>query len=148
MSGRDLVAPVRELYEAYAAEAERLERERKPGQGIFGLPGGPKDHPCHEQFGLRLEALLARIAAQEPSSDELRPMLEYIYRAPREHRSPQTVYWMFQAVHGLTAALAEKLDPADARALQDEYAKTYRRWERLPAQKKVLAALERARKGR
>ena len=35
------------LYESYLEEVERLERERKPGAGYFGLKGGPADDPCH-----------------------------------------------------------------------------------------------------
>ena len=71
-------------------------------------------------------------------------MLAYIYRAPSEHREPLTAYWMLQAVHGLTVPLIGFLDPSDARTLGEEYAGTYRRRDRFPAQKKALAALKKA----
>ena len=138
---------IRALYDAYIAKAEQLERDKKPGDGLFGLSSGPKDHPCHEQFADDLQALLADIAAEAPASGEVREMLSYIYTAPLDHKWPLTVYWMLQAVHGLTVDLAALLAPQDAKALRDDYAKAYRRWERLPAQTKALDALEKACKG-
>ncbi len=138
---------VRALYEQYLATTERLERDRRPGDGLFGFGKSPKDDPCHDQFAVALEALLGEILAGEPDSGETREVLEYIYRAPQVYPEPQTAYWMFQAVHGLTVPLAARLTPADAQAVRDEYVKTYRRWERMPSHKRALAALDRARKG-
>lgn len=141
------MADIQALYEAYIAKAEQLERDKKPGDGLLGLTSGPKDDPCHEQFAADLEALLKEMRARRPSSEEIREALAYVYRMPLEHRQPLTVYWMLQAVHGMTADLAELLAAQDAQALRDAYARDYRRWERLPAQRKALAALDRARKG-
>lgn len=141
-------AEIQALYEAYIARAEQLEREKKPGDGLLGLTSGPKDDPCHEQFASDLEALLKEMRAREPSSAEIREALAYVYRMPLDHREPLTVYWMLQAVHGMTADLAECLTAQDAQALREAYVRDYRRWERLPAQKKALAALDRARKGK
>lgn len=138
------MAAIQALYEAYIARAEQLERDRKPGDGLFGLSGGPKDDPCHDQFAADLEALLQEMLTQAPASADVREALAYMYRMPLEHRAPLTVYWMLQAVHGMTVELAGLLTAQDARALRDAYAKDYRRWERLPAQKKALAALDRA----
>lgn len=141
------MADIQALYEAYIAKAEQLERDKKPGDGLLGLTSGPKDDPCHEQFAADLEALLKEMRARRPSSEEIREALAYVYRMPLEHRQPLTVYWMLQAVHGMTVDLAELLAAQDAQALRDAYARDYRRWERLPAQRKALAALDRARKG-
>ena len=138
--------PMRALYEGYIAKGEQLERDKKPGAGLLGLTRGPKDDPCHKQFLDDLQALLADAQAAEPDSEEVRQALAYIYRAPQEHAEPLSVYWMLQAAHGATLGLIGRLEPADARALRDDFAKMYRRWERLPAQKKVLEALEKAAK--
>ncbi len=141
-----VLTPVRALYEQYLAKTEQLERDRKLGEGLLGFGGGPKDDPCHERFAKDLEALLGQILAREPASGEVRELLEYIYRAPQVYPQPLTAYWTFQAVQGMTAPLAARLDPADAQAVRDEYVKTYKRWERLPAHKKALAALDEARR--
>ena len=143
MSGFD---SIRALYDAYIAKAEQLERDRKPGEGLLGLSAGPKDDPCHDRFADELRLLLEDIPAGQPSSREVREMLSYMYRAPLEHRQPQTVYWMLQAVQGMTVGLIDLLTAEDARALRDAYVRDYRRWERLPVQKQALAALERASK--
>ena len=137
---------VRSLWEAYIAKTEQLERDKKPGAGIFGLTPGPKDDPCHGRFGEEAEALLGRMAAAEPDPEEIREVLAYIYRAPTEHREPLTAFWMLQAVHGFTAPLAEKLRPEDARALREGYERLYRRQDRFQPQKKALAALKKAEK--
>ena len=144
MSGLDAVQA---LYEAYIAKAEQLERDRKPGEGLFGFGKSPKDDPCHERFAADLQALLKDVLAGNPAPDEVREILRYIYFTPQEHTEPLSVYWMLQAVHGMTVDLAARLTPQDARSLRDEYVKAYRRWDRLPSHKKALAALDRAQKG-
>ncbi len=144
MTGTELLRPVQELYEAYMAETAQLERDKKLGDGYMGLKPGPKDAPCHGQFAKDLERLLGELLATEPDPAGTRALLEYIYRAPQTLRAPETARWMFQAVHGLTVPLIGRLAPADARALREEYVKRYKRWDRLPAQKKALAALDRA----
>ena len=135
---------VRSLWEAYIAETERLERDKKPGAGILGLTPGPKDDPCHDRFLAQAQELLRHMREAALPSDEVRQTLAYIYRAPLDHSEPLTAYWSLQAIHGATAPLAALLSPADAKALRDEYAKMYRRWERLPAMKDALAALDKA----
>ena len=138
--------PLYALYEAYIASSAQAVRQAKPGAGWFGLPGGPKSDPCHEKFGADAGTLFAAMAAQGPDSAQARQALEYIFRAPEEHEDDQSVYWMLQAVHGMTEPLAACLGPEDAQALWEAYGRQYRRWERLPAHKKALAALDRARK--
>ena len=143
MSAKD---DVRALIEAYVAEAERLEREKKPGDGLMGLTPGPKDDPCHDRFAADLERLLGELASQRLSSGEVREALSLIYRAPLEHPQPLTAYWMLKAVHGMTCELAALLTREDAQRLREAYVRDYRPWDRLPSQKQALAALEKARK--
>ena len=144
MDGTALLRPIQALYEAYIEKTRQLERDKKLGDGWMGLKPGPKDDPCHGQFARDLEQALAALLAAEPSSVGTREVLAYIYRAPKTLTAPLTATWMFQAVHGLTAPLISRLDAADAQALRDEYKRLYRRWDRLPTQKKTLDALEKA----
>ena len=137
---------VRELYDGYIAKAERLEREKKPGDGLLGLSSGPKDDPCHDQFADALEGFLDDMRRQQPTSAEIRDVLAYIFGASQEHKEPKTVYWMFEAVHGMTADLIGLLDRGDAQLLWDEYVRNHHRWALLPSQKSALAALDQARK--
>ena len=135
------------LYGEYLAQAHEAEANRKPLDGAFGFGKKSEDDPCHDRFAQGLETLLRSAAEEGIDPGELRAILEYIYRAPKEHREPLAVYWMLLAVHGLTPELAGRLRREDAEALWREYRAAYPRWDRLPAQKKVLAALDAARKG-
>mgnify|MGYP007102093307 CR=1 FL=1 len=135
-------AQITALYESYLDTVRTLERNRKPGEGIFGLKGGPADDPCHDRFVDDLTAAIADFAAQEPSSEECRSVLEHMFTVPSAHRELRSAYWMLIAVHGLTPLLIARLSAADAAALYERYGKEYRRWERLPVQKQVLDALK------
>ncbi len=138
-------ADIRALYAAYIEKAETLERDRKPGEGLLGLKKGPADDPCHGRFAEELEAAVADYAAQPPAPAEAAALLSYMFDVPQAHREPVFAYWMLIAVQGLSLPLIDGLDPADADALFRIYEKTYPRWERLPVQKKVLAALRKKR---
>lgn len=132
------------LYEAYLDEFHRLERKRRPFEGVLGFGGGPQNYPCHEAFAQDLERLLNQFAAQAPSSDQVGPVLDYIYfAAPARWKSETAVYWMLLAVQGLTLDLIPLLDGAGAEALCKTYQDTYPRRQRLPVQEKVFAALHR-----
>lgn len=144
MSGRDIMEPLVALYETYTTGVQKLEQEKKPMAGWFGLPGGPKDDPCQRQFAADAEALFASLAAEGPDSAQARCALEYVLRAPQEHTQPLSVYWMLQAVQGMACPLVDLLTREDACALRGEFVRTYRPWQRLPAQKKLLTALEKA----
>lgn len=135
-----LLEELQSLYAGYLIKAQQLERERKPADGLLGMGNGPASDPCHDRFAQELESLLRRMDSL-PSS-ELFQALSWIYNAPLSHRDIPTAYWMLQAVHGLTVPLIPRLSPEDARALRMQYQEAYPRWERLPAQKQVLAALK------
>jgi hypothetical protein len=140
------LAEARALYRAYLAEAERVERERKPGEGLFGVGKKPSDDPCHERFATELETLLNAFDAQAPESAQVRELLSYLYLAPKEHPEPRSAFWMLCAVHGLTLDLTARLNRTDAAALFSLYAESYPRWDRLPVQQQVYSALKRASK--
>ena len=135
-------AGIRPLYEDYIGTVERLERDRKPGEGLLGLKGGPADHPCHEQFAADLAAAVRGFAARGPAPAEAAETLSYMFRVPLEHPEPRSAYWMLIAVQGLALELTEYLTPADAGLLAEEYGRAFPRRERLPVQKKVLSALK------
>ncbi len=136
-------ARIESLYGSYLATVEQLERNRKLGEGIFGLKGGPADNPCHDRFAEDLRELLCDFAAEAPESAAVRSVLEYIYEAPKRTAVPKSAYWMLIAVQGLTRELIEKLSPSDADALAERFASLYSRHERLPVQIELLNQLRR-----
>ena len=130
-----------QLYEAYFEQVKAAEKRLKPADGLFGMGEKLSNAPCHDAF---FEALQAFLEGMDVKADpgQAHQVLDYIYRAPFTypdvHRS---VYWMLIAVQSLTRQAIACLRPEDARALHAWYEKAYPRWERLPAQKQVLAAL-------
>ena len=134
---------LRACYEDYRDRVEELERGRKPGEGIFGMRGGPKDDPCHERFAQELRERFAAFAAESPASGEVRQVLDFVYTEPLRRPAPASGIWMLHAVQGLTLELIGLLEPGDAAALAVEYEKNYPRRLRLPAQKELLRQLKR-----
>lgn len=127
---------------SYLKFVEELERKRKPGEGIFGLKGGPADNPCHEQYSETVRALLEGFAAQNPPSSLVRPVLEELYTAPKRHPQPACAYWMLIAVQRHSLPLIELLSPEDAFALYVRFNKDVPRYQRLPVQTEILKKLK------
>lgn len=143
-----MLEQIRELYEGYFAEFQRLEQGRQAGAGMFGLTNGPRNYPCHDQFAKDLERLL-RETEETLSPDQAEELLEYILFAPQSReRERDAVYWMLIAVHGMTERPAGRLDPAAAARLLERYEAVYPRRERLPVQMKAVSALKKRAKQR
>lgn len=132
---------IKQIYESYLETAEKLEQQRKPTDGLFGMGKKPSDDPCHEKFAEELEKALDEMAGEDVSSGEAAAVLGYIYDMPQGHREYASIFWMLVAVHGLTEKLIDKLSPEDAASLKKRYGANYKRWERLPAQQKIYSAL-------
>ncbi|MBP1535088.1 MAG: hypothetical protein IK999_13330 [Ruminococcus sp.] len=132
---------IKAIYEDYLETAKKLEEQRKPTDGLFGMGKKPADDPCHEKFADDLEKALDEMAAEDISAQEAAQVLGYIYDMPVRNGEYQSIYWMLVAVHGLTEKLIDKLTAEDAAKLKKSYGANFKRWERLPAQQKVYAAL-------
>ena len=135
------------LYDGYLKkDAIQVEKNRKPGEGIFGIGKRPSDDPCHDRFAANLKEWLEAFGEEKPDSAEIREVLSLIYRAPKKYPDPKSSFWMLIAVQSLTLGLIPRLSESDARSLVGEFAGLYKRWERLPVQKQILDALIRAEK--
>ena len=140
----EALARLQELYESYIAKVDFLEKNRKPGEGLLGLKGGPDEDPCHDRFADDLQEFYTEITMGKPASGTVRELMEYACTAPGQHREPRTAYWMLIAVQSLTQPLIRLLTPQDAGALAELYENNYRRFERLPSQKQLMKALKSA----
>ena len=132
---------VEALYRDYIGTVDKLEQNRKFGDGLFGLRPGPEDDPCHDRFAADLEGLLKDFLAASPESGECAAVLRYMIEAPEPWRELRCAYWMLLAVQGLTKELIPHLSPADADTLAERFEADYRPCDRLPAQNELLAAL-------
>ena len=137
------LARLEALYRDYIETVRELERNRKIGDGLFGLRPGPEDDPCHDRFAAELDALLRDFAASSPGSEDCAAVLRYLFTAPEAWRELKSAYWMLIAVQGLGAGLIERLNAADAGELEALYAARWPRRERLPVQTQILKQLQR-----
>ena len=137
------LARLEALYRDYIETVRELERNRKIGDGLFGLRPGPADDPCHDRFAAELDALLRDFAAASPGSEDCAAVLRYLFTAPEAWRELKSAYWMLIAVQGLGAGLIERLNAADAGELEALYAARWPRRERLPVQTQILKQLQR-----
>ena len=137
------LARLEALYQNYLQTVQELEKNRRIGDGLFGLRPGPADDPCHDRFAADLDALLKDFAASSPDSAACAAVLRYLFKAPEAWRDLKSAYWMLIAVQGLGAGLIDNLSAADAEGLEALYAARYPRRERLPVQTQILKKLQR-----
>ena len=137
---------IQQLYRDYIIQAEELEKNKRPADGLFGLSSKPADDACHEQFIQHLNALMAEFQLEGIDSASLRDVLAMVFFAAQAHREPASIYWMLIAAHSAAPDMIPLLEKADAQALYDQYCQVYKRSARLPVQKKVVKELEKAMK--
>ena len=140
----DTLSALRSETETYVDFVRELERKRKPGEGIFGLKGGPADNPCHERFDQTVGQLLQDFAARKPASDTVRAVMEALFAAPKKYASsaPACAYWMLIAIQRHSLPLIDLLSSEDAFALYVRFNKDIPRRERLPVQTEILKKLK------
>ena len=129
------------LVHDYVEEVQALERNRKIGDGLFGLRPGPADNPCHDRFAADVKRLLEDCRDSSPNSGECAQVLRTLFTAAEPWRELRSAYWMLIAVQGFGMELIDRLDHADAAALAERYTAQYPRHERLPVQDKLLKKL-------
>ncbi len=129
------------LIRDYTDQVQELERNRKIGDGLFGLRPGPADNPCHDRFAADVKKLLDDCRDTAPDSGECAALLRRLFTAAEPWRELKSAYWMLIAVQGFGMDLVDRLNHADAAALAEHYAAQYPRHERLPVQDKILKKL-------
>ena len=139
------LARMERLTEDYLADADKLERSRKPNE-LFGLKFGPSDDPLHERFAKDLAELMKDFAAEEPDSAALRAVLEKLFGAAKTYPEPRSAHWMLVAVQGLSKELIPGLSREDAAALAKDFEAAWPRRSLLPVQDDVLKLLKKAAK--
>ena len=139
------LARMERLTEDYLADADKLERSRRPNE-LFGLKFGPSDNPLHERFAKDMAELMGAFAAEEPDSAALRAVLKKLLSTAKANPEPRSAYWMLIAVQGLSKELIPGLSREDAAALAKDYESAWPRHSRLPVQDDVLRALKKAAK--
>ena len=139
------LARMERLTEDYLADADKLERSRKPNE-LFGLKFGPSDDPLHERFARDMAELMGGFAADGPDTAALLAVMKKLFGAAKAYPEPRSAYWMLIAVQGLSKELIPSLSREDAAALAKDFEAAWPRHSRLPVQDDVLRALKKAAK--
>lgn len=140
----DTVSAIRSHTSRYFSEVERVMKNLKFGDGLFGLGNDPKKAPCHMAFYEAVAEALSQAESQALSEEELDEIVTVVLRLDTDHaQQSEMVRLMLQAVQGLTLPLIPRLSKGCAEALCEWYAGSYPRQSRMPNQSKVLRALRR-----
>jgi hypothetical protein len=135
------ITQIEKIYTEYIAAVKKIKSERKFTDGLMGFGTREDSFPCHNEFIEKLKNELNTIAQNTPSQAEAAEVLKYIYEAPIKNKGFQSAYWMMMAAHSVTECLFPLISDEQALEIAKWYAEIYPKWERLPAQDKVLKAL-------
>ena len=130
-----------QAFDDYGQELEERQKKAKPTDGLLGFGRSIKDDPCHERVDVRVQKIVAELCALSPTPEAAARAARLLLRADG-FRWPVSAQWMLRALERHVLPLIPFLSPADAAALQKEYAARYKPWDRLPAQKTVYDALK------
>ena len=135
---------LREIYADYARDVEALEKTRKPTEGMLGIGRKPGDDPCHDKFFSRVGAVTEEMAGADLEDGELAGIMDMVLTEEKRTALPSYAHWMLLAVHRHLIPLIPRLTPKEAGRLLEGYAAAYPRFKRLPIQKDVIKALQKA----
>lgn len=130
------------LYGNYIDTVQELERNLKPGEGLFGLHSSLKDSPCHERFAEDVKRLLEDFRDTSPTSEDCAALLRYVFTVPENWCELKTAYWMLIAVQNFGIDLIDCLNISDAQELAELFSAYYPRRKRMPVQNRILKRLQ------
>ena len=113
----------------------------------MGLGRDPRREPCHLRFYESAGALVDQAVREGLAPEAAAETARFLLTLSQAEEYHELTAPMREAAQGHVLALTELLPPETAAELAEWYRGKYRRSQRLPVQKKVLAALERRRKG-
>lgn len=137
-----ILSELDQIFADYRRELDESEKKHKPTDGLFGFGHSIKDDACHDRFDVKMRETVEKIAAEQPSSDETAQFIRLLFTESDHHEYSLSAKWMLIAAERHILPLIPFLKEEDAAVLAAEYGKRYRLWNRLPAQKQVLAALK------
>ena len=131
-----------QAFREYRRDLEEYEKKRKPTDGLFGFGHSLQDDPCHGRADEKVRLAAEGLCAAQPSSDTAERMVRLLLLRDDMNTWPEAAQWMLRAMERHALPLIAFLSRDAAAAVGLEYAGRYRRWERLPVQKKICKALK------
>lgn len=143
----DLKRALAACMEEYDREIRQAVSQLRPGDGFMGLGRDHRREPCHLRFYESAGALVDRAVREGLAPEAAAETARFLLTLSQAEEYHELTAPMREAAQGHVLALTELLPPETAAELVEWYRGKYRRSQRLPVQKKVLAALERRGKG-
>lgn len=134
---------LRQIYEAYIAQAEECRRSINPMKNFFGMRDADVNHPAHKEFYNAVGDWTDRFLAGHPSAESMEQVLRLILFAAAEHEKSAAV-WYFIAAQTNAKKIIPLMDQKALKPLYTEYKASYPRGRRLPLQNELAAILKKA----
>lgn len=138
----EFFAALDQAFLIYRQDLTKFENSRRPTDGLFGLGRTLQNDPCHDRFDESIEQAVQAMCASSPGSIDAEKAIRMLFIWHQPQDWPLAAQWMLRAIERHALPLIPFLNSEAAAALQKEYAKHYKPWDRLPAQKEVYNALK------
>ena len=133
---------LRQAYLDFRQDVEAFERSRKPTDGLLGFGKTLQNDSCQERFDQRLSQIVETMRMSSPSPEDAEAAVRLMLFRDHDNAWSREALWMLFAAERHSLPLIPFLTPDAAAACCREYGDRYKRWDRLPAQKQVYAALK------
>lgn len=132
---------LKDLYAAYARQAQDVRKKARVTDGMFGMGEDPKNDPCHGAFYENVSDWIDTFCATAPTAKGAAEALLFMMEAPAGQEKKDS-YWMMFAALGSARKLVPGLNRQDAQALLERMEQLYPRHLRLPAQEQLYRELK------
>ena len=126
----------------YIAQTDDLIQNRRPGEGIFGLPDSAKSAPCHMEYYKNMEAAVQEIAGDKPDSDTAEQLVRFLLAVEDSFPCSQLASWTLLAVQRLSLPLIPHLSTDAKKDLSSWFGKKVPRLQRMPVQQEIYKELK------
>lgn len=136
---------LKEIYDNYIEDVDRVFRSAKPVDGLLGLGDDPRKDPCHMRFYEDTEQWIGEFLAANPGEPEAFEAVRFMLETPAGYTG-HNGFWFMYAAQGLSRPLIPLLQGDHCAALRKFYDETYPRRDRMPVQKDVYRLLKKGAK--
>jgi len=140
-----MMEQLKNLYTEYAQKVKEVRKAARPFDGVFGFGNDPRNNPCHEEFFAAGGQWAEQFAAAGPDQAQLLEAALFILEEPLQYKDRECYWYMF-ASHASLKPLIGVMTPETAAQVLSRFRELYPKRDRMPLQKQLLKALEKAAK--
>ena len=126
----------------YIAQTDDLIQNRRPGEGIFGMPDSAKSAPCHMEYYHNMEAAVRELAGDKPDAESAEQLVRFLLTAEEAFPCSQLASWTLLAVQRLSLPLIPHIPPEKRKELGSWFGKKVPRLQRMPVQQEIYKELK------